>query len=204
MIDHLIRCLVFLFLLALIPSAGAQDFRPLVKEALRRGEKRIVIPPGVYRLDPGAGAELWSLQHLKDVEIIADGVTLVGAKLMRAIGLYRCSGVTLQGLTVDYDPLPFTQGDVIASADDGNSIDIKIHAGYPRKPYSRIDVVDAKTRFRKKGMPFLWGTKAEMISDDVVRIHRDGIGKFARPGDLASLSTGQEVGAPHAIAIDGM
>jgi hypothetical protein len=202
MIDHLVRRLVFLFLLAVIPCARAEDFRPLVKEALQRGEKRIVIPPGVYRLDPKSGGELWNLQGLKDVEIIADGVTLVGTKLMRAISLSHCSGVTLQGLTVDYDPLPFTQGDVIGSADDGNSIDIRIHAGYPRKPYSRIDVVDRQTRFRKKGMPFLWGTKAEMIADDVVRIHREGIGKFARPGDLASLSTGQEAGAPHAISID--
>jgi len=198
-----LRRLILLVVLASFSQfTWAEDFRPLVSEALHRGEKRIVIPPGVYRLDPKSGGELWSLQGLKDVEIIADGVTLVGTKLMRAVELYHCSGVTLQGLTVDYDPLPFTQGDVIASAEDGNSIDIKIHAGYPRKPYSRIDVVDHQTRFRKKGMPFLWGTKAEMISNDVVRIHRDGIGKFARPGDLASLSTGQEMGAPHAISID--
>lgn len=79
---------------------------------------------------------------------------------------------------------------------------MRIHAGYPRKPYSRIDVVDAKTRFRKKGMPFLWGTKAEMISDDVVRITLPGIAKAAEPGDLVSLSTGQEAGAPHAISLD--
>ena len=58
------------------------------------------------------------------------------------------------------------------------------------------------TRFRKKGMPFLWGTTAELIGEDVVRIHREGIAKFGRPGDLASLSTGQETGAPHAISID--
>jgi hypothetical protein len=28
----------------------AEDFRPLVREALQRGEKRIVIPPGVYQI----------------------------------------------------------------------------------------------------------------------------------------------------------
>lgn len=187
-----------------VPSlAGAgEDFRPLVNQALQRGEKRIVIPPGNYRLGPKSGGELWILSGLKNVEIIAEGVTLTGTKLMRAISLHRCSGVTLQGLTVDYDPVPFTQGEVIAEAEDGNHIDVKIHAGYPRNPYSRIDVIDAKTRFRKKGMPFLWGTKAEMIGEDIVRIHREGIAKASRPGDLASLSTGQEAGAPHAISID--
>jgi len=180
-----------------------EDFRPLVNDAIKRGEKRIVIAPGTYRIAPkGGGGELWVLSGVKDVEIIADGVTMVGTKLMRAISLHKCAGVTIQGLTVDYDPLPFTQGEVIAAGEDGNSIDVKIHAGYPKKPYSRIDVVDAKTRFRKKGMPFLWGTKAEMVGEDVVRVKLAGIAKAAKPGDLASLSTGQEAGAPHAISID--
>ena len=180
------------------------DFRPLVKEALARGEKRVVIPPGAYRLAPQpSGGEFWSLSGLKDVEIIADGVTLVGTKLMRALSLYRCSGVTLQGLTVDYDPLPFTQGEVITVGADGNSIDVKLHQGYPRKAYSRLDVVDPQTRYRKKGMPFLWGTKAELIGEDVVRVSLPGLAKTARLGDLVSLSTGQETGAPHAISVEG-
>lgn len=198
---RLALCLLILLSTPILRGAE-EDFRARVKEAIQRGEKRIVVAPGTYRLAPQSGGELWSLGGLKDVEIIADGVTLVGTKLMRAISLHRCSGVTLQGLTVDYDPLPFTQGEVVAAAEDGNHIDVKLHAGYPRKPYARIDIVDPKTRFRKKGMPFLWGTKAEMIGEDVVRVSREGIAKLARPGDLASLSTGQETGAPHAISMD--
>lgn len=194
---------ILLCLLFSTVMLSADDFRPLVAEALKRGEKKIVIPPGNYRIEPkGGGGELWVLSGLKDVEIVAEGVTMTGTKLMRAISLHRCSGVTLRGLIVDYDPLPFTQGAVIAEAEDGNSIDVKLHAGYPRKPYSRIDVVDAQTRFRKKGMPFLWGTKAEMIGEDVVRVKLPGIAKAAKVGDLVSLSTGQEIGAPHAISVD--
>jgi len=191
---------ILLVLLTLLPSLRADDFRPMVTEALKRGEKRIVIPPGVYRLDPQSGGELWNLSNLKDVEIVADGVTLVGTKLMRAISLFRCSGVTLRGLTIDYDPLPFTQGTVIA--EDPGFIDVKLHAGYPRKPYARIDVIDPRTRFRKKGMPFLWGTKAEMIGEDVVRVKLEGIARTAKIGDLVSLSTGEEVGAPHAVSVE--
>ena len=114
-----------------------------------------------------------------------------------------CRGVTLRGLTVDYDPMPFTQGTIAAVAEDKGWIDVKLHAGYPRKPYSRIDVVDPATRFRKRGMPFLWGTKSEMRGDDVVRVSLKDIGKTAVPGDLASLSTGQAAdGIPHAMAIE--
>lgn len=195
-------CLAGLLWLAAAAFA-AEDFRPRVQAALQRGDKRIVIPPGNYRLTPkGGGGELWALRGVKNVEIVAEGVTLTGTRLMRAISIQQCSGVTIRGLTVDYDPLPFTQGQVTAVAPEGNSIDVTIHAGYPRRPYSRIDVVDPKTRHRKKGMPFLWGAKAEMVAENVVRVKLVGIGKTAKTGDLVSLSTAQETGAPHAIAID--
>lgn len=192
-----------LLLLSLLTALQAEeDFRPSVRDALKRGEKRIVIPPGVYRLAPESGGELWALEGVRDVEIIAGGVTLVGTKLIRALSLHRCTGVSISGLTVDYDPLPFTQGTVVAEAEDGDHIDVKIHAGYPRKPYARIDVIDPKTRFRKKGMPFLWGSTAGMIGEDLVRVKLKGLTKTAKTGDLVSLSTGQEMGAPHAISID--
>src|SRR5262249_21127852 len=61
-----------LFLAALFHCGAAEDFRPRVSEALLRGEKRIVIPPGVYRLDPKSGGELWSLHQVKEVEILAE------------------------------------------------------------------------------------------------------------------------------------
>lgn len=91
---HLALCL-----LCLITAVQAEDFRPWVRAALEKGENHIVIPPGVYRLGPDSRGELWNLSDLKDVKIVADGVTLVGTKLMRAVSLFRCSGVTLQGLT---------------------------------------------------------------------------------------------------------
>jgi len=190
---------------SLVTAAEPQaDLRVFVKEALARGEKRIVIPPGIYRLglDQNPGV-IWMLKGLRDVEIIADGVTLVGTQLGRALHLDQCFGVTLQGLTVDYDPIPFTQG-VVAAVDPANAwIDVKIHDGYLRTPYSRVDVIDPQTRYRKKGMPFLWGSKAEMAGDDTVRVLLSGIGKTAKLGDLISLSTGQlPTAAPHAICLE--
>ena len=200
-----------LFMCFLLPLSAlaqsdsvAHDFRPLVQKSLHNGEKRIVIAPGVYRLAPEAGQNIiWALRDLKDVEIIANGVTLIGTKLTRAVALENCQRVTLQGLTVDYDPLPFTQGTVIAAAPDKSWIEIQIHDGYPRQPYARIDIVDSQTRYRKKGMPFLWGTKAEMVAPNVVRVTLKGIGDAAQIGDYASLSTGQENGGvPHAVTIE--
>lgn len=194
----------YLLLIATAALGQPADFRPVVREALKKGERRIVIAPGVYRLAPEAGqGTIWTVRGAQDVEIIADGVTLVGTKLTRAVALENCRNMTLQGLTVDYDPLPFTQGTVTAAAPDKSWIDIKIHDGYPRQPYARIDVVDPQTRFRKKGMPFLWGTKAEMSAPDTVRVTLKGIGNAAAFGDYASLSTGSEAGLPpHGLTVE--
>ena len=188
-----------LFSASLIPIVAQtpSDFRPLLDNAVREGLSQVVIPPGTYRMAPGI-----EIKDAKNLKIIADGVTLVCTRLGRAINIENCANVTLRGLTVDYDPLPFTQGRITSVAPDRGSIDIALDAGYPREAYSRIDLCDPKTRFRKRGMPFMWGSRAEMVGTDTVRIHLADIGKIAQVGDLASLSTGPAPGcAPHAISI---
>ena len=185
-------------------AADLPDFRPMVADAVKRGDAKVVIPRGTYRLEPAEGSKaVWSLTGAHDIEIEAHGVNLVSTTLTRALSLHACHNVTIHGLTVDYDPLPFTQGEVAAVAEDKSWIDVKLHAGYPRQPYSRIDVVDPATRYRKKGMPCLWGTRAEMQGVDMVRITLKDIGNAAKIGDLASLNTGpSEGGIPHAVAMD--
>ena len=67
----------------------------------------------------------------------------------------------------------------------------------------RIDLCDPATRTRKRGMPFLWGTRAEMLDADTVRVSLKDIGKAASIGDLASLSTGPAGnGSAHGICIN--
>jgi hypothetical protein len=43
-----------------------------------------------------------------------------------------CTNVTLRGLAVDYDPLPFTQGKIIALATDKSWIEFEVAKGYPK------------------------------------------------------------------------
>ncbi len=199
--------ILILLTLGTVPTGrlfAVDDFRPLLEAAIRDGKPEVVIPPGVYRLAPIKGSTHVPVHGAQNLRIIADGVTLVCTKLTRAVDFDQCKNVTLRGLTVDYDPLPFTQGTVVRVADDASSIDVRLHAGYPREPYSRIDVCDPATRFRKRGMPFLWGTHAAMADEQTVRVMRADLGKTAAVGDLVSLSTGQEPGgAPHGVCVSG-
>lgn len=88
----------------------------------------IVIPPGTYRT-PAGGIKLTGL---RDVHIKADGVTLLATNpKSTALSFENCTNVTLQGLTVDYDPLPFTQGTLTSIDKQARTADFKIHTGYP-------------------------------------------------------------------------
>lgn len=181
-----------------------EELRALLAEAIGKQAKELVIPPGIYRGGPkkNSGAVL-TLDHVHDLQIKAAGVTMVCTRLTRALQIGHCKNLGIRGLVITYDPLPFTQGDIVKVAADGSWVEVKIHPGYPLKAYSRIDIVDRTTRMRKRGMPFLWGAKAILTEAGVVRVTQKDLGKIARVGDLASMSTGPEEGFPcHGVVID--
>ncbi len=181
-------------------AAGPPDPRDIVAAA--RDARRVVIPPGTYRLAPPPGGKThWTLAGLRDVEIVADGVTLVCTERTRALHLEACRNVAIRGLTIDYDPPPFTQGTIAAVA--SNLVDVRIDAGYPVEAWSRIEIVDPATGTRKRGMPFLWGAKAERAGPDTVRVTHEALGRAASAGDRAVLSAGPgPSGIPHGIVLE--
>jgi hypothetical protein len=56
--------------------ANEFDLQGFIDAKLASGERRIVIPPGRYRVAPRHGAHL-RFQDLADVELIADGVEMI-------------------------------------------------------------------------------------------------------------------------------
>ena len=86
----------------------SEDLRALIATALDAGSKRLVIPPGRYRVQAERGGHL-VFSNLTDVEIVAENVEMLCTSTVRAVLFEGCTNVTLRGLVVDYDPLPFTQ-----------------------------------------------------------------------------------------------
>jgi hypothetical protein len=170
----------------------------IIKTAIINGDSQVTVPPGTYRGNTSEGVFIY-LKDVNDFKIIADGVTMVCEKKTRALQLENCKNVTLQGLTIDYDPLTFTQGDIVATG--AGFVDVKIHAGYDVRNYSRIDIIDPVTRYRKRGSTFLWGATAKIISDSIVRVSQSTLPGIAVAGDMATMSTGNEGGAPHALEL---
>ena len=128
-------------------NAAATDLPTLIADALAAGRKQITIPPGQYRLTP-TNREHLRLQGLRDVEIIAHGVELICTQTTRAITIQDCHNLTIRGLTIDYYPLPFTQGRIVDRADDFSSFTFEIIHGYPTDGIAqggKVEVFDVNT-----------------------------------------------------------
>lgn len=131
-------------------AAGAWAANPIqdrIAEALAAKASVVRIPSGTYRVDSPL-----RFNDVKNFQVEAAGVMMICTHNGGALAFDRSVNVEVHGLIVDYDPLPFTQGTIIAATDDWNSIDVKLHAGYRTdKPgATRLEVFDPVTRMLRK------------------------------------------------------
>ena len=129
------------------PPAGKLDLQLFIDEAAASGENRIVIPPGRYRAAPRDGMHL-VLRDFHDVTVVADDVELICTETTRALHIQDCRNLTIRGLTIDYDPLPFTQGKVVKVSPTRRRLEIEIMNGYPTGALGRnkLEVFDPTSR----------------------------------------------------------
>lgn len=113
----------------------------------------VLLSAGTYRVSciPGQGpSELASTQYCFDINSTSN-LTIKGKGSDRThfvvttptSGLFSISynrysqsespseNITFLGFSVDYDPLPFTQGTIVAVNASANTIDVQLDAGYP-------------------------------------------------------------------------
>jgi len=94
--------------------------------AMANGQSEIRLPVGTVILERGL-----TFKGLRNLVIDGTETKLVCRDWRHtALNFEDCSSITLRGVTIDYDPLPFTQGTVTARAEDGAWIEVAIHDAY--------------------------------------------------------------------------
>lgn len=187
-----LRLLVVLFSFT-IALAKAQDKTPtldiqaLAVQAAAQGKHRVDIPAGTYRV-----SEPISLKNLKDMEIWATGVLLIKTKVGEALTVSRCKNLKIIGLKFDYDPIPFTQGTIVAVSSDGLQVDFEIHAGYPPLTADMLGTsarhyFDAETRLWKEGINHFTRPKIELLGEKKGRALFDRPQTGVKPGDYLTF-----------------
>ena len=191
------------------PPGDQFDMQKFIDKEIAGGARRVVIPPGTYRVKPKDRSHL-TLKNLKDVEIIADKVEMICTETTRAITIENCTNLTLRGLTIDYDPLPFTQGKITAMAPDKSWLEFELFEGYPEDLDMRIEIFDQTTNELKRSTLFNW-QPFESLGNRRYRVAKPEGYKFdpgidlEELGDILVTNNSNAPGGqiPHTIATGG-
>ena len=109
-----------------VPNDGSDD-APAIQSAVdacaKQSGSRLIFAPGTYDLQ-GERKNLLrrhkpsvTIKGLHDVIIDGNGAELVGHDMAQMLIFYECSSISIRNFKVDWDPLPFTGGKVIATGD---------------------------------------------------------------------------------------
>lgn len=189
------------------PQTGtAFDLQNLINEALKNGRKKIVVPPGKYRVTP-KNREHLVLRDLQDVQIIADNVEMICTQTTRALTIANCKNLTLRGLSIDYDPLPFTQGRITSLSPDKTVQDIEIFDGYPSAKTAinfKYEIFRPDTRTLRCEAPGLKSVEATDEKHLRVTKNNGNANDLEQVGDIIAIGSEYAPGGsiPHAIFLE--
>jgi hypothetical protein len=153
-------------------------------------------------------------KQLSDFELNGNEARLVNTTLASTLLISGSNHVTVRDLTIDYDPLPFTQGTIASFDHAALQIMVKVDPGYPddAKFLASINdgffkVMDRHTRALKPGArDFLTPSRIERVGDKMIKVHLQWSANDTFPSQLP-IAVGDVVticnGYSHAIIVDG-
>ena len=150
---------VWLLLLSTLSlSAGEKysrlDVNSMIRDSIKAGKNTLMLPKGVHAVDSIV------IDRVNDFTLDGNGGTLIFRGNAGAISVSNGKNITLKNLTVDYDPLPYTQGKVIAVSAEKSEATVLLHRGYPdlfRKNGLNLQIYDSNTRLLKRNGGDLFG-----------------------------------------------
>ena len=129
------RLLIVIFITQLcLSSCSHQDnVQRLIDDAIAKKQSLLSIPKGTYYFDSDNAVlhdsiGLLNIVNASDLTIDGNGSTFIFRKIDLGFSIFNCKNLILKNLSIDYDPLPFTQG--IITSIENKSITLKIDKGY--------------------------------------------------------------------------
>ncbi len=187
------------------PNDGKDDAEAIQK-ALEFSKKfsnsgvnvRLLFNQGTYDLmENNIRSHMLELKGGSNILIEGNGSEIiVHNPLIGFFSVINSKNVIIKNLFIDYDPLPFTQGKIIAVNVEKNSFDLKIDEGFPMLSHSMFQeanrvwgmLMDPEIPGKlKDSAPNLFGSKDfKEVSKDIFRLYFQGprLLKYIETGDL--------------------
>jgi hypothetical protein len=189
------------------PANGTDfDLQGFIDKEVNAGSQKIVVPPGRYRVKP-KNAQHLVLRNIKSTTIVAEGVEMICTQTTRALTVAGCTDLTLRGMVIDYDPLPYTQGKIIKLSPDKKVHDIELFDGYPRAERAnsaKYEIFRPDTRTLRCPC---YGVKVEVVDSAHLRLTKGGgnAKDLEEVGDIIAIGADYAPGgsAGHAVECSG-
>ena len=110
---------------------------------VQEGAQVLLFPHGRYRLDSAEHVAI-PLHDYQSFEVAGSGSTLLMKKDSVVLSVNQCANVTIRDLSVEWNPLPYTQG-VVVNAESG-WFDLRIDPGFPLPTNVTILAVESYDR----------------------------------------------------------
>ncbi len=170
---------------------GIHDDGPAIRKAIAAAieagpDSLVRLESKTYRLKEYARSDTqFELTNVKGLTIEGNGARLINTPTNNLIRLRACQDVTVRGLVIDYDPLPFTQGTIVKVDAAQGTFDLALHRDYPLPPADtwvkeRLGqggwqwgcVIDPKQRHRRWDVQMHYFIKSVQPLDTTKHIYR--------------------------------
>ena len=124
--------ITFLFTVSLLHvSAQVMNldyFKSKIFNAYNSGASAVTLEEGTFYMNYNSGDEFFELDNMNNFTINANNTRFIFTSGERAFTIKNCENLKIKGLSIDYWPLPFTQGTITAK--EGSKVIVDIHDGY--------------------------------------------------------------------------
>lgn len=145
-----------------VQKNDANALQRMIDHAIRSNQNKLTIPSGTYHVD-----KKLLIDQAKNLHIDAAGVKLIMTHWDAGLHVNKADGLTLSGFTVDYDPLPISQGVITAVNDDATSYELVMDEGYDTLENfgdtPHMHLFDPKTRLWKSGVWDLYAKEVKLL-----------------------------------------
>lgn len=190
---------------AQIDPGKSFDLQAYINGKIALGEKEIILPAGRLRVPEGQKNAHLYFENQQNITLIGDNTELICTETIQAIKLVNCTNFKIQGLSIDFDPLPFTQGVIRSISSDKSRISIDFIPGYSTKVVNdRVEIFDANSgelsTHTYYGITYTVDASARKA---VITKRNDGRLSYSKEkvGDIVVLDSEGTKRIPHAVVI---
>jgi hypothetical protein len=186
--------------------ANAKEFFSLLDEAIRNGTREITLKKENYRFNSSylgrKGQAFIQLRNVENFTINGNGAQFWFENYIAGLSVDNCKNITFKDLTMDWDPLPFSQ--VVVTSVDSVSIEGDTESGFRnmsdilkdpdvRKPVLKIFFFDSKTGLIKPDVAHSEVDSIKELGTRHLKFYGHGYGGYKynrqniRPGDRMAI-----------------